>query len=117
MAGCPSFFDETEYEKIREIVWGADEIIAYNANFDLKFLSFNDVAPNRDTKTTDTMLEFARYYGEWSDHFNDWKWQKLVDAAEFIGYKWTGRAHGSLADALACLAVQKWVEKKRREDE
>lgn len=117
VAGCPSFFDETEYEKIREIVWGADEIIAYNANFDLKFLSFNDVAPNRDTKTTDTMLEFARYYGEWSDHFNDWKWQKLVDAAEFIGYKWTGRAHGSLADALACLAVQKWVEKKRREDE
>lgn len=27
-----------------------------------------------------------------------------------IGYEWTGRAHGSLADALATLAVQRWLE-------
>lgn len=36
----------------------------------------------------------------------DW----LVDAADHIGYEWTGRAHGSLADALATLAVQRWLE-------
>lgn len=35
---------------------------------------------------------------------------KLVDAAGHIGYEWTGRAHGSLADALATLAVQRWLE-------
>lgn len=35
---------------------------------------------------------------------------KLVDAADHIGYEWTGRAHGSLADALATLAVQRWLE-------
>ena len=114
VADCPSFFDD--HEKIREIVWSADEIIAYNAKFDLSFLSYNDIAPQSWTKVTDTMLEFARYYGDWSDYFNDWKWQKLVDAAEFIEYEWTGRAHGSLADALACLAVQKWVESKRRDE-
>lgn len=34
----------------------------------------------------------------------------LVDAADHIGYEWTGRAHGSLADALATLAVQRWLE-------
>lgn len=28
---------------------------------------------------------------------------KLVDAADHIGYEWTGRAHGS-------LAVQRWLE-------
>lgn len=27
-----------------------------------------------------------------------------------IRYEWTGRAHGSLADALATLAVQRWLE-------
>lgn len=35
---------------------------------------------------------------------------RLVDAADHIGYEWTGRAHGSLADALATLAVQRWLE-------
>ena len=117
VADCPSFFDETEYEKIREIVWGADEIIAYNAEFDLRFLSYNDIAPQPETKITDTMLEYAREIGEINDYYNDYQWHKLTVAARHIGYKWTGRAHGSLADALACLAVQKWVEKKRREDE
>ena len=34
----------------------------------------------------------------------------LLDAADHIGYEWTGRAHGSLADALATLAVQRWLE-------
>lgn len=38
------------------------------------------------------------------------KAHKLVDAADHIGYEWTGRAHGSLADALATLAVQRWLE-------
>lgn len=37
---------------------------------------------------------------------------KLTDAADHIGYEWTGRAHGSLADALATLAVQEWLESR-----
>lgn len=111
---CPSFFDD--HEKIREIVWTADEIIAYNAGFDLNFLSYNDVEPQSWTKVTDTMLEYARYIGEWDDYHDGWKWHKLTDAAAHIGYEWTGKAHGSLADARACLAVQKWVEQQRRED-
>lgn len=35
----------------------------------------------------------------------------LVPTREYkSGYEWTGRAHGSLADALATLAVQRWLE-------
>lgn len=50
-----------------------------------------------------------------STHGNEFTWfmgrrYKLVDAADHIGYEWTGRAHGSLADALATLAVQRWLE-------
>lgn len=50
---------------------------------------------------TDTMNLFTWFMG---------RRYKLVDAADHIGYEWTGRAHGSLADALATLAVQRWLE-------
>lgn len=54
-----------------------------------------------DARITDTMNEFTWFMG---------RRYKLVDAADHIGYEWTGRAHGSLADALATLAVQRWLE-------
>ena len=34
------------------------------------------------------------------------------DGTDHIGYEWTGRAHGTLADALATLAVQRWLEQR-----
>lgn len=55
----------------------------------------------RKARITDTMKEFTWFMG---------RRYKLVDAADHIGYEWTGRAHGSLADALATLAVQRWLE-------
>lgn len=57
--------------------------------------------PREDARITDTMKEFTWFMG---------RRYKLVDAADHIGYEWTGRAHGSLADALATLAVQRWLE-------
>ena len=80
---------------------GADEIIGYNVGFDLGFLSAVGVRPREDARITDTMNEFTWFMG---------RRYKLVDAADHIGYEWTGRAHGSLADARATLAVQRWLE-------
>ncbi len=65
------------------------------------FLSAVGVRPREDARITDTMKEFTWFMG---------RRYKLVDAADHIGYEWTGRAHGSLADALATLAVQRWLE-------
>lgn len=79
----------------------ADEIIGYNVGFDLGFLSAVGVRPREDARITDTMNLFTWFMG---------RRHKLVDAADHIGYEWTGRAHGSLADALATLAVQRWLE-------
>ena len=67
----------------------------------LGFLSAVGVRPREDARITDTMKEFTWFMG---------RRYKLVDAADHIGYEWTGRAHGSLADALATLAVQRWLE-------
>ena len=61
------------------------------------------VRPREDARITDTMNLFTWFMG---------RRYKLVDAADHIGYEWTGRAHGSLADALATLAVQRWLEQR-----
>lgn len=61
------------------------------------------VSPREDARITDTMYLFKWFMGKRKRY-------KLVDAADHIGYEWTGRAHGSLADALATLAVQRWLE-------
>lgn len=92
---------ETAIPRLREIFAGADEVIGYNVGFDLGFLSAVGVRPREDARITDTMKEFTWFMG---------RRYKLVDAADHIGYEWTGRAHGSLADALATLAVQRWLE-------
>lgn len=92
---------ETAISRLREIFAGADEIIGYNVGFDLGFLSAVGVRPREDAIITDTMNLFTWFMG---------RRYKLLDAADHIGYEWTGRAHGSLADALATLAVQRWLE-------
>lgn len=92
---------ETAIPRLREIFAGADEVIGYNVGFDLGFLSAVGVRPREDARITDTMKEFTWFMG---------RRYKLVDAADHLGYEWTGRAHGSLADALATLAVQRWLE-------
>lgn len=92
---------ETAIPRLREIFAGADEVIGYNVGFDLGFLSAVGVRTREDARITDTMKEFTWFMG---------RRYKLVDAADHIGYEWTGRAHGSLADALATLAVQRWLE-------
>lgn len=92
---------ETAIPRLREIFAGADEVIGYNVGFDLGFLSAVGVRQREDARITDTMKEFTWFMG---------RRYKLVDAADHIGYEWTGRAHGSLADALATLAVQRWLE-------
>lgn len=96
---------ETAIPRLREIFAGADEVIGYNVGFDLGFLSAVGVRPREDARITDTMYLFKWFMGKRKRY-------KLVDAADHIGYEWTGRAHGSLADALATLAVQRWLEQR-----
>lgn len=94
---------ETAIPRLREIFAGADEVIGYNVGFDLGFLAAVGVRPREDARITDTMNLFKWFMGKRKRY-------KLVDAADHIEYEWTGRAHGSLADALATLAVQRWLE-------
>lgn len=110
----PSFFDDQV--KIREIIWGADEVIVYNASCVMRFLGHNDAAPASGARVTDTMYEYCQWLGETNRNYNRLAHIELTDVADHIGYDRSDGMSASLANALACLAVQKWIERQRREE-
>lgn len=111
----PSFFDDQV--KIREIIWGADEVIVYNAQHVMRFLGHNDAAPASGARVTDTMYEYCLWLGVTNRNYNRLAHIELTDAADHIGYVRPDGMSTSLANAFACLAVQKWIERLRREEQ
>ena len=106
-------------KKVQEIFVNAKTLIAYNGQFDIRFLNavgINVYAENMkeveepisekpNKKYLDVMLDFAEIYGEWSDYHNCYKWQKFVTASHYYGYQF--KAHDSLEDVKATLFVAK----------
>ena len=111
----PSFFDDQV--KIREIICGADEVIVYNASCVMRFLGHNDAAPASGARVTDTMYEYCQWLGETNRNYNRLAHIELTDVADHIGYDRPDGMSASLANGLACLAVQKWIERQRREEQ
>ena len=111
----PSFFDDQV--KSREIIWGADEVIVYNAQLVMRFLEHNDAALASGARVTDTMYEYCLWLGETNRNHNRFAHIELTDVADHIGYDRPDGMSASLANALACLAVQKWIERQRREEQ
>ena len=110
----PSFFDDQV--KIREIIWGADEVIVYNASSVMRFLEYNDAAPVSRTRVTDKMYEYCHWLGKANHGPNCLAHIELADTADRIGYAWENSPHGTVTNALACLAVQKWIEGQPNEE-
>ena len=93
---------------INTLLCGAKKIIGYNTSFDIGFLANNGVCVPQDAEIVDVMADFAPIYGEYSEHYGDYKWQKLTTAASYYGYDWNCHpygAHNSLADCYATLYV------------
>lgn len=86
--------------RLQEIVDGAEIIGGYNTCFDLDFLRQAGIT-RKGQKIIDVMADFAPIYGEWSDWFQDYKWQKLEVCARYYNYQF--KAHNSLADIEATL--------------
>lgn len=110
----PSFFDDQA--KIRDIICGADEVIVYDAPRVMRFLEYNDAAPSSGTRVTDAMYEYCHRLGIASHDPNCLAHIELVDTAVRIGYASENSPHGTVTNALACLAVQKWVEGRQRKN-
>ena len=61
----------------------------------------------------DVMRDFAPIYGEYSQHYNSFKWQKLCTCAAYYGHQPEGNFHDSLEDAKATLFCFYEVEKSQ----
>lgn len=87
---------------LRAIVEAASEVIGYNTFFDLSFLEPYGIVPWGEI--VDVMMDFAPIYGEWSDYYEDYRWQSLSTCAAYFGYDWgEDKNHNSLADCKATL--------------
>ena len=89
---------------IADIINSAHTIIGYGVSFDIEMLEKYGIPLNTNTKIIDVMEMFAPVYGEWSDKYGCYRWQKLTTCAAYFGYDWKEmRAHDSLADCQATL--------------
>ncbi|MFH6891570.1 exonuclease domain-containing protein [Alloscardovia omnicolens] len=88
---------------LQDIFDRAQEIVIYNAPFDLAFLAVLGLKFDID-KVTDTMREYGQLF-----HHTDY--YKLTEAAKECNHNYV--AHNALSDCKATLAVQKQVDKKR----
>lgn len=97
VALAPTFWDI--YPKIEETLRWKD-IVIYNAEFDRRILNYCCEKSNRFhlslRKRSHCAMEiYAKYYGEWSSYWEDYKWQPLDGG------------HNAIADCLACLDLIK----------
>ena len=112
VSDCSTF--ESELRNIIPIFLSAKKIIGYNTSFDLGILKTYGVYPNPQAEIVDVMRDFAPIYGEWSEHYEDYKWQKLITCADYYGYDWgEDRAHDSLADCRATLYCYKKITENK----
>lgn len=88
--------------QLLEIFNNADLVIAYNINFDMRYIwNILHIVPNTEC----CMLHFAKLYGEYSYYWDDYKWQTLDTAMDYFNLKWKGHQHCSLSDTFACKDV------------
>jgi inhibitor of KinA sporulation pathway (predicted exonuclease) len=79
-------------------------ICIYNSDFDYRILYQTadkyglNLTFSNNTKFLCIMKLFAKYYGEWNDYYNNFKWHKLVDAIKKCNIEIDGIYHRSLSD-------------------
>ncbi len=92
---------------LKEIFNSADEIVAYNINYDRQFIEM-PLDIHFGNKAKCAMLQFADYYQEPNEKTGRYRWKNLSFAMDNLGLEWRGQAHGALADTYAAKDV--WNE-------
>lgn len=94
-------------KELNRIIADADMIVGYNHSFDMSFLAEAGIYSD-PRKNYDLMLEFSQLIGEWDDTRNAYKFFKLKECADYLGYHWpSGKDHDCLEDCKAALYCYK----------
>ena len=101
-------FDKYQ-KKIQKIFDKAEVYIAYNFDFDSRFLRQSGIRIDRRKIILDPMIDFAEIYGE--EYNGSFRWQKLVTAAKYYGYEF--KAHDALEDIKATLFVARKIYEEK----
>lgn len=104
---CSPFADYVD--AVQEVVAFADELIVYNARFDLAFLMHEGICFD-GVVIVDTMLDFSAVYAEYDGYHQNARWQKLEKALLCMDIVREGRAHSSVSDARAAMQVQRKLD-------
>lgn len=96
-------------KKIQKIFDKSEVLIAYNFDFDSRFLRQSGIRIDRRKIILDPMIDFAEIYGE--EYNGSFKWQKLVTAAKYYGYEF--KAHDALEDIKATLFVARKIYEQK----
>lgn len=109
VADAPSFADL--WTQIRNLLSNKTCFI-YNAEYDTRLMvqsakAHGGVPLYNGTRFEDVMVPFAEKRGEWNEYRQGWKWQKLSDAVNWLGYEPPKNAHDALADCRMTLIVMK----------
>lgn len=98
-----------KYVEVLEAIFRHDTPkLAYNAEFECRILKQNTpLWMDLFFKGWHcAMFAYAEHYGEWNDHFGNYKYQKLTTACKEFGIP-LDNAHSALDDARATLEVVK----------
>ena len=95
MVECAPTFPEV-YESIRQAIEG-QHVLIYNESFDRKILDYNcelHGLSKLEYQSECLMIAYAAYVGEWSDYWQNYRWQPLPAGN-----------HRALGDCQAALKV------------
>jgi DNA polymerase-3 subunit epsilon len=76
------------YEWIKRYTSAASRVIIYNADFDegrLRSDCHRCELPVMEFNSECAMIEYARYYGEWSEYHGSFRWQRLSGGHRALG--------------------------------
>ena len=98
-------------------------LVIYNAAFDIECLNvslnandFQEFKVIFGINIKCAMRDYAYYYNEYNDYFNDYKWQRLETAAKRFDFDFTNiTPHEALSDCFMTLHVIESMAKKKTE--
>lgn len=97
------------YPGVVQLLASASQVVVYNAEFDRRIITQvtrgTGLAPAPEGCAWEcAMLSYAAYAGEPHQRYNNWRWHRLVVAAERFGLQ-PSQSHRALDDARLCRDV------------